>query len=79
MVVGILLPCSVHAQKPDKISVWVVAQPGDGGFVSPGVPDSVKDIKSEIPATTAGEISRRRWIKPALGPQHDERLGCGSA
>lgn len=58
LAVAILLPCGAHAQKPDKISVWVVAQPGDGGFVSPGVPDSVKDIKSEIPKRSSLRLAR---------------------
>ena len=58
VAVAILVPGRVHAQKPDKISVWVVAQPGDGGFVSPGVPDSVKDIKSEIPKRSSLKLAR---------------------
>ena len=36
-------------QKPGRVSVFVVAQPGEGGFIAPGVPDSVRDLRSEIP------------------------------
>jgi len=35
-------------QKPGRTAVFVIAQPGEGGFIAPGVPDSVRDLKSEI-------------------------------
>jgi hypothetical protein len=36
-------------QADRKLSVFVVAHADDHGFVEPGVPDSVRDIRSEIP------------------------------
>lgn len=53
-----LLPCVAQAQKPERVSVWVIAQPGEGGFVSPGVPDSVRDLKSEIPKRSSLRLAR---------------------
>ena len=43
---------------PEKIGIWVVAQPGEAGFLSPGVPDSVKDLKSEIPKRSSLRLAR---------------------
>ena len=76
-----VLAVTAAAQKPPRVSVYVVAQPGQSGFVEPGVPDSVRDLKSEIPkcaslrlALTAADaeivlrvVDRRKVTREASG------------
>ncbi len=45
----VMLQTIAASQKPIKVAVYVVAQPGEEGFIAPGVPDSVRDLRSEIP------------------------------
>jgi hypothetical protein len=40
---------AVASQKLNRVAVFVVADRGAEGFIAPGVPDSVRDVKSEIP------------------------------
>jgi hypothetical protein len=47
-----------HAQKQVRISVYVVAQADEDGFVAPGVPDSVRDLRSEIPKRSSLRLVR---------------------
>jgi len=39
----------VARQKYNRVAVYVVAERGEGSFLAPGVPDSVRDLRSEIP------------------------------